>query len=103
MNDVIIYGLAIKPQSYLQAVKGIGLENRNEHDETTEEQVTAFLHGKNIDIENGNIEACHHLPAKNIKDRPTMPAVIIRFTNRKHAVDLLRQGRKLKGTKYLHQ
>lgn len=35
---------------------------------------------------------------KEYKRQATIPAVIVRFTNRKHKVNLLRQGRKLKGT-----
>lgn len=98
LNDVLISGLAIKPRSYLHAVKGSESETSPDHEETTEEQVTAFLRGKNIDIDKNNIEACHTLPARKQKDKPVKPTIIISFVNRKHKVNLLKQGRKLKGT-----
>lgn len=98
MNDVIISGLKVRPRSYLQAVKGARTENDTGHEETTEEQVTAFLQSKNIDICKENIESCHTLPDRKNKDKSTTPAIIILFSNRKHKVNLLRQGRNLKGT-----
>ncbi|KAJ8271053.1 hypothetical protein GJAV_G00122230 [Gymnothorax javanicus] len=64
MNDVIISGLKIKPRNFSQAVTGIGAKVGIELEETTEEQVTAFLHGKHIDIDEENIEACHTLSAR---------------------------------------
>ncbi|KAJ8390584.1 hypothetical protein AAFF_G00101900 [Aldrovandia affinis] len=45
-NDVIITGLAIRPRNYAQATKGATSVNGVvEHEETTEEQVTAFAFG----------------------------------------------------------
>lgn len=98
INDVIISGLVIRPRNYLQAVKGTGPESSPEHEESTEEQVIAFLQSKNIVIDKENIEACHTMPSRNLKDKAIIPAIIIRFANRKHKVYLLKQGRNLKGS-----
>ena len=98
MNDVIIAGLKIKPRSYRQAVQGLASEGNLEHEETTEEQVKTFLQSKDIVIDIDNIEACHTLPTKSLNDKPVIPSIIVRFTNRKNKINLLKQGRKLKGT-----
>lgn len=105
VNDVIVSGLNIRPRSFLQAVKGVGSEDNHGHEETTEEQVLSFLHAKDIEVDKESIEACHLLPARKPSDNvnrskssPVTPAIIVRFTNRKHKVDLLKQWRKLKGT-----
>ena len=58
-------------------------------------QVTAFLNSKGIEIDSDNIEACHPLPRRIKTDKP---AIIIRFANRKHKTELLKQGRRLKGS-----
>lgn len=98
LNDVIISGLKVKPQSFLQAVKGPALESSPEHDSSTEEQVKAFLNSKKIDIDIDSIKACHTLPTKSQKDKTAIPAIIIWLANRKHKVNLLKQGKKLKGS-----
>lgn len=109
MNDVIISGLKIRPRNFLQAVKGIGAENGLEHEESTEEQVTSFLRKCDIEIDPETIEACHILPVKKQSDTgpatgnttsttPPIPAIIMRFANRKYKGALLRQGKKLKGS-----
>ena len=95
MNDVLITGLKIKPRSYAHALKGDVQAESVDHDDSTEAQVTAFLHDKNISINRHNIEACHIILSRNQSDNHI---VIVRFPNRKHKIDLLRQGRKLKGT-----
>lgn len=59
-----------------------------------EQQVVSYLQSRGIETDLEHIEACHPLPTKN--GRP--PAVIMRFTNRKKKIALLKQGRKLKGT-----
>lgn len=97
MNDLIITGLKIKPSSFAQAVKGTGEDNEGNHDITTEEQVVSFLRSKHIDIDKSNIEVCHLLSSKNA-DKSVIPPVMIRLKNRKHKIDLLKQGRKLKDT-----
>lgn len=88
MNDVIISGLVIRPQNYIQTVKGIRSENATEDEESTEEQVAEFLESKNIVIHKENIEACHTLPIMNQKVNSDMPAIIIHFANRNHKIDL---------------
>lgn len=51
-------------------------------------------------VEN-QIKACQPLTKKNKNDKP---AIIMRFANRKHKMELLRQGRKLKDTQvYLNE
>lgn len=60
-----------------------------------ERQVTAFLHSKGIKVNNENVEACYPLPQRNNMDKL---AIIIGFPNRKHKTELLKQGRKLKGS-----
>ncbi|KAI3371622.1 hypothetical protein L3Q82_024189 [Scortum barcoo] len=96
MNDIIVTGLQIKPQSYARAVTGgDGEEQSEENANHVEHQVTAFLHSKGIEVNNSNIEACHPLPQRN---NTAKPAIIIRFANRKHKTELLKQGRKLKGS-----
>lgn len=55
----------------------------------------------NSDINIKSIEACHTLPVKKPSDKsvtPAIPTIVIRFANRKHKADLLRQGRKLNGS-----
>lgn len=104
MNDVIISGLKVKPRNFLQAVNGVGGENGLMHEETTEEQVASFLKDHDIDVDISSIEACHTLPVKKTKGSkpskspPAIPAIIVRFANRKHKVALLKQGKNLKGS-----
>lgn len=98
INDVMITGLEIRPRSYSQAVTGSRTDTNSDHEGTTEEQVITFLQSKDIDIEKENIEACHTLPVKNQRGKTVKSPIIIRFTNRKHKIDLLKQGKNLKGT-----
>lgn len=96
INDIIVTGLQMKPRSYARAVTGgDGEEQREEDANSVEQQVTAFLHSRGIEVNNKNIEACHPLPRRN---NTSKPAIIIRFANRKHKTELLKQGRKLKGS-----
>lgn len=48
-----------------------------------------------MNIQSDNIVACHTLPRRNSEAKP---AIIVRFVNRKHKTELLRQAKKLKGT-----
>lgn len=102
MNDIILTGLVVKPRSYANAVATLNEGETNEKDATSvEQQVTAFLHSTGIELDRDNIEACHTLPRRNKIDKP---AIIIRFTNRKHKIELLKQGRRLRGTNvYLNE
>lgn len=97
INDVLITGLDIR-SSYSQAVRGSRSDTNSEHEATTEEQVIAFLQSKDIDIEKENIEACHTLSVKGQRGKKVPLPIIIRFTNRKHKIELLKQGKNLKGT-----
>lgn len=95
LNDVIVTGLKIKPRSYAHAVAARNEEDPGELEvSSAEQQVVAFLASKNIHLNVDTIEACHPLPMK----RNIMPAVILRFANRKNKVALMKQGKKLKGT-----
>lgn len=97
INDVIITGIKIKPRSYARAVAGDNSsagETSEQEALSVEQQVTAFLESKGIEMDMNDIEACHPLPTRNL--RP--PAVIMRFINRKKKTALLKQGYKLKGT-----
>lgn len=95
INDVIITGLHIKPRSYAQAVTADSNEEPGELDiSSTEQQVAAFLRSKGIALDCNSVEACHPLPRRN----GNIPAIILRFVNRKHKITLLKQGRKLKGS-----
>ncbi|XP_060765748.1 uncharacterized protein LOC132873941 [Neoarius graeffei] len=96
MNDIIVTGLQIQPRSYAGAVARRDGEELNEEDaNSVEKQVLAFLHSKGIEVKSNNIEACHPLPRRSNTGKP---AVIMRFANRKHKMQLLKQGKKLKGS-----
>ena len=98
-EDVVINGLDIKPRSYARAVVTGGHVDEDAPLEdliTLEMQVISFLESKDILLDPDNISACHTLPLK--EKGKGKPAVIMRFVNRKHKTDLLKQGKKLKGT-----
>uniref|UniRef100_A0A1A8RDI2 Uncharacterized protein n=1 Tax=Nothobranchius rachovii TaxID=451742 RepID=A0A1A8RDI2_9TELE len=96
INDVIITGLHVKPRSYAQAVTADkGEDPGAESASSMEEQVVSFLKSKGILVDGHNIEACHPLARKN---EGNQSAVMLRFVNRKHKTELIKQGRKLKGT-----
>ncbi|KAF3842497.1 hypothetical protein F7725_024448 [Dissostichus mawsoni] len=78
-----------------RAARMTGGDTSEEDATSVELQVTAFLNSKGIEIDSDNIEACHPLPRRNKTDKP---AIIIRFANRKHKIELLKQGRRLKGS-----
>ena len=98
MEDIIISGLNIKPRSYAKAAaasRSDGEDAAPEDQQSLEEQLITFFKTKKIDVDPNSIAACHTLPTKV----PTAkPPVIVRFVNRKHKDDLLRQGKKLKGS-----
>lgn len=76
VNDVIVTGLRIKPQSYARAVTADSRgEPREQDTSSVEQQVAAFLQPKGIELDSNNIEACHPLPRRNDKDNP---AIIMR-------------------------
>lgn len=97
MEDVIITGLCVKPRSYAKAVadgRNVSQDADAEDLQTLEKQVLNFFAEKGMHLEESHIAACHTLPRR---DRQK-PAIILRFVNRKHKTDLLRQGKKLKGS-----
>lgn len=105
MNDVIVTGLPTRPRSFAGAVKsrveGKGAGPSDQDLDSVEQQVVEFLQDKGISINKDNIEACHPFPQKD-KSKPA--AIIIRFANRKFKINLLRQGKMLKGTNvYLNE
>lgn len=80
LNDVIVTGLRIKQRDT----------------QSVEKQVTEFLTSKDIHVDfTNNLDACHLLPWRN---NTGTRAILLTFLGRKHKVDLLRQGKKLKGS-----
>lgn len=103
MDDLIISGLETKHRTYARAISGgrDGDDASPEEQQTLEQQVILFFESKDITIESNNISACHTLPRRDSKAKPV---IIVRFMNRKHKIELLRQGKKLKGTQvYLNE
>lgn len=103
MNDVIVTGLPTRPSSFAAAVRSKvqGSGPIDQDLDSVEQQVVKFLQGKGISINEENIEACHHFPQKD-KSKPA--TIIMRFANRKFKINLLRQGRMLKGSNvYLNE
>lgn len=106
MEDLIITGLATKHRSYARAVVTSGnVEPGDEppvaEQQTLEKQVVAFFASKKMSLNSDNIAACHTLPRKNNLSTPATdrtPAIIVRFVNRKHKIELLRQAKQLKGS-----
>jgi len=97
INDVIITGLRVKPPSYAGAVAGpcpAGEPSPGVTD-STEEQVASFLLSMGIKLDCDIVEAYHPLPRRGNNDKP---AIIMRFSNRKHKSALLKQGGMLKGS-----
>ena len=106
LNNVIVSGLPTKPRSYAKAV-GSTSRDDPEEEASVEQQVIDFMEGKGIFINSDHIEACHHLPRREKKDTPGKkepPAIILRFTNRKNKIQLMKLWRKLEGTNvYLNE
>lgn len=108
MNDLIITGLETKHRTYARVADpeaGVLDANALEIEtQSLEQQVVSFLVSKDIEVQSENFSACHLLPKKRHSTILGPPAIIVRFVNHKHKVALLRQGRKLKGTKvYLNE
>lgn len=101
MEDLIISGLETKHRSYARTAAIVPGAKDGEEDlpaeeqESLESEIINFFEGKNMKIQEDSIAACHTLPRKDSKAKP---AIIVRFVNRKHKTDLLRQAKKLKGT-----
>ena len=100
INDLIVSGLQTKPRSYARAATMDALPTVSDI-ESLEQQVIICLGKKGIQIHTDDIEACHPLTRKNKKENPD---IILRFVNRKRKVEVLKQGRKLKGSNvYLNE
>ena len=99
MNNVIISGLKTRHRSYASVTAPEngpeGREGDHAESESLEQQVVGFLGSKGISVDRSDIEACHTLPTRT---KGANPVIIIRFTNRKNKISILKQGRKLKGT-----
>lgn len=93
-DDVIISGLKPRPYSYVKATR-----EKNEDDLTAteqlplEEQVIQFFQKHDITIIKEHIAACHTLSKQEGQKERN---IILRFANRRHKVDLMRQGIKLR-------
>ncbi|KAJ8389954.1 hypothetical protein AAFF_G00112390 [Aldrovandia affinis] len=102
IDDVIITGLKTKHRSYSRAAaKNVdaSLVPTEQETETLESQVLQFFESRNILVQSHNISACHPLPRKETDTNVQQPpAIIIRFVNRKHKIELMRQGIKLQKT-----
>lgn len=63
MNDIIITGLDTKARSYARAVATNNGEEPGDLDVSSmEQQMAAYLQTRDIELDRGNIEACHPLP-----------------------------------------
>ena len=97
-ENVIISGLDVRHKSYSRVVANDDQQDDlapDEEQRELEDKVIQFLETKNIKIKKSHISACHTLRSRG-KDQP--PPIIIRFTNRKDKVNLLKQGKNLQGT-----
>jgi chromosome segregation ATPase len=99
IDDGIITGLKTRHRSYanVTASAAPGGDSPQAELETLETQVVQFLSGRDLPIQHQHIADCHVFPRKQTNAQQP-PAIIIRFVSRKHKSDLLKQGRKLKGT-----
>ena len=99
IDDLIISGLTVRHRSYSRAVTHNDTESQNaafdDETESVEEQLLGFLGRQGIAINKSDISACHVLKTK---DQTKKPLVIIRLVNRKSKFNILKNGRKLKGT-----
>ncbi len=96
-EDIIINGLKTTHRTYAGAATDQhGEDSPLEEQQSLESQVIQCLESQDISIERNRIAACHSLPSK---DKKRAPNIIIRLVNRKHKVDLMKQAKKLKGTK----
>ena len=98
-DDLIITGLKVKHRSYARAASGDGDEAGGAAPPSELNQleckVVEFFESKDMQVNQDYISTCHVLGKG---DRENPPKIIVRFSNRKEKVRLLRQGRKLKDT-----
>lgn len=99
-------GLKTKPQSYAKAVAKLQNGEPDQDDnESVEQQLIKFLQSNHVQVNEQDIEACHPLPQSyQQKKEGKIAPIIMRFTNRKSKISLLKQGKVLKGTNvYLNE
>ena len=97
IEDVIVTGLKTTHRSYASVARvgDANEETPTAEQQTLERQVIHFFETQKINVQSANIAACHTLPRK---DKNAKPAIILRFVNRKHKVELMKQFKKLDGT-----
>ena len=105
MDDLIITGLKTNHRSYAGTAssRDAGEDAPTREMESLENQVIRFFQDRDMLLQSQHISACHTLPrGRNNTQLP--PPIVIRFSNRKHKNELMKQGRKLKGTQvYLNE
>ena len=97
-ENVIVSGLNVAHKTFARAAdEGDEQDDLAPHAEQQdlEDKVVQFFQSKDIDLDKKEISACHIIGTKK---RGQKPRIIIRFTNRKSKVALLKQGGKLQGT-----
>lgn len=95
-EDLIINGLATTHLSYAsRAANRSGEEISVEEQQTLVSQVIQFFASRDIQIDRKGIAACHNLPAR---DATKKDSIIVRFVSRSDKIEVLKQGKKLKGT-----
>lgn len=101
LEEVIITGLETKHRSYARVTESGTGAKRGEDEPPMEElqslerQVVEFFSNKKLPLHSNNISACYTLPRRHTN---APPAIVVRFVNRKHKVDLLRRSSLLKGS-----
>ena len=98
MNDVIISGLKTTHKTYARAVNNDGQDYQDAPEmeiTTLENQVVAFIRSElEVEIEPNETEACHTL-----KGKKEVPDIIVRAINRKSKTSLMRNAKKLRGSR----
>ena len=100
-NDVIITGIKVKHRSYARAVQSREGEGEDDLDRnSTEEQVVASLKNYGVQLNEANISTCYTISRRGSSDK----VIVLKFLSRKFKTELLKQGRKLKGSNiYLNE
>lgn len=95
MDDVVVTGLVTTHQNYARVTAGSKEGEDAPPGEllSLEHQVIKFFNNKDIPLDGKNIGVCYTIPQKQ-----NIPKIIIRFTNRKQKIELLKLTKKLRGT-----
>lgn len=96
MEDIIITGLETRQQTYARAVMNVDKsEDAPAHElQTLKQQIIQFFNNLNMPIKSDDIAACHTLP----KRENGKANIIVRFSNGKSKVGLLKEAKKNSGT-----